>query len=663
MNTFHTFAKLVNARFNQLAAYPLYDTAVSNDHLWETYLSAFPEGTDPLYRVNSQHNCNCCKQFIRNLGGVVSIETDVMRTVWDIEGAPYPYDIVASEMAALVRKSTISDIYKTEDFVFGKEVTHSLLEDKSTIDFNHFFAVVPKSHRALNVAALKGTARESVGLMKRGFEEIEASALLTVRELIESNGIYRGSEHLRNVINFMDAKAAYERCAPDEKEVALWKSHAAPFARFKNTVIGTLLTDLSKGVSEAAAVASFESKVAPMNYKRPTALVTPGMINKALLTIGELGLESALERRFANLSDVTINNVAWADSSVKPLMKGGLSELLMSSIVSDAALPTNPIEIGIDDFMGSVLKYATSMSAVLSNANLGNFVSITAPERVDVKPLFKWDNNFAWSYDGNVTDSIKEKVKRAGGNVTSAKLRISLAWNNFDDLDLHVFTPSNKRIYFGNKCDILDVDMNAGRPSTREAVENASFVSTENGRYLVKVSQYMQRESTDVGFQLEVESNGVLFNYEHAGVAKDMIEALEIWVAGGVVSKIIVLNNSVKKADASTTKWGVATNKLLKVETVLLSPNYWDGASIGNKHFIFCIGGCKNDTPTRGIYNEFLSHTLSEHSKVFELLGDKTKCPVTEDQLSGVGFSSTQAASLNMLVTSNNVKKFYKINF
>jgi hypothetical protein len=101
---------------------------------------------------------------------------------------------------------------------------------------------------------------------------------------------------------------------------------------------------------------------------------------------------------------------------------------------ADKAIP-----ITIDEFIKTVVPTAESLEAFVENRHLGNFVSLTGsdgPER-----LFKWDNNFAWSYDGDVTDSVKQRVKAAGGNV-DAKLRVSLSWFNFDDLDIHAITPS-----------------------------------------------------------------------------------------------------------------------------------------------------------------------------------------------------------------------------
>ena len=73
----------------------------------------------------------------------------------------------------------------------------------------------------------------------------------------------------------------------------------------------------------------------------------------------------------------------------------------------------------------------------------------------------------------------------------------------------------------------------------------------------------------------------------------------------------------------------------------MLSPNHWDGQTIGNKHYFFMLEGCTNPDPVRGFYNEFLSEDLRPHRKVFEALSSSMKCIPTKDQLSGLGFSST----------------------
>lgn len=67
-----------------------------------------------------------------------------------------------------------------------------------------------------------------------------------------------------------------------------------------------------------------------------------------------------------------------------------------------------------------------------------------------------------------------ERLQRAGAK--SGDVQISLIWDNFNDLDLHVITPRGENIFFGkrrSRCrGELDVDMNAGQGTTREPVEN-----------------------------------------------------------------------------------------------------------------------------------------------------------------------------------------------
>jgi hypothetical protein len=653
---FQKFAQLVNERLNSFAGKELYVTAAPDD-VWATYIAAFPEGSNPIYKERTEHDCSCCKNFIRGIGNVVAIIDGKPQSIWNVK-AEAPYDTVAKALDNFVTGSQITDLWRTTEHKYGAEHTKQLLEGGTVKRWNHFYGDVPAKQRTATPDKARGDFRTTVHVFKRGLTELTDAALDTVIDLIDSKALYRGEEHLSAIKAFREAKQAYDSMSELESETFVWVNASSPAARFRNTVIGTLIQDLSEGVELEKAVKSFEAKVAPANYKRPTALITEGMIKTAMAKIAELGIEQALERRYAKISDVTINNVLWVHREAAKQMKGGLESLLMTSVKPKVVDEGKAEDISVEDFLANVLPVSTTVEVLLKNSQVGNLVSITAPVHADNnRNLFKWSNDFAWSYNGEVADSIKERVKAAGGNV-DAKLRFSLGWSNLDDLDLHVFPPYGGHIYFGNKQGILDVDMNAFGPTSREPVENAAFTNPFDGTYTVTVNQYNQRETKDVGFTLEfADANGVKQYHHPAALKSEHKTSVLVTVTKGVIVKV-ELPDGLSDKTASKPIWGVNTETFVPVETLMLSPNHWDDNKVGNKHWFFILKGCKSPDTTRGIYNEFLHSQLEEHRKVFEVLGSKVKCPAAEEQLSGVGFSSTRNDTVIVRVTGDMHKTF-----
>ena len=54
------------------------------------------------------------------------------------------------------------------------------------------------------------------------------------------------------------------------------------------------------------------------------------------------------------------------------------------------------------------------------------------------------------------------------------------------------------------------------------------------------------------------------------------------------------------------------------------------------------LKGCVNDEKPVAIKGEYLKHELMAHRKTFAYLENQMRVQDTEDQLSGLGFSSTQ---------------------
>lgn len=663
MSDFTVLQNAVAKQFKKMSGGRLFTAAVDKDQLWQTYLDSYPPELNRIYKTRREFDCTCCRQFIKTVGAVVSIVDGKVSTIWDVT-VPGGYQQVVDAMAAFVRQHAVDNVFLHYAPLVGTIKSNQLLEDKSVKTWDHFHVHLPATAVAKKdqIPTKLGEHRATFDVMKRGLVEIKFEAIDTVIDLIKQGSLYRGEEHLSTVTSFLNLKRRFLLVGCTDFFV--WEN-LAPGFRTRNTVIGTLLVDLSEGVDLETAVKSFESKVAPANYKRPTALVTKAMIAKAQVTVQELGLTTALERRYANIDDITVNNILFADRSAKRAMN--VFEELSAAATTDVKKLGKVEEVSVADFLDKILPGAQSLEVLFENRHAGNLVSLVAPVDPTAKRLFKWDNGFSWSYAGELADSIKERVKAAGGSVTG-EFRASLAWFNYDDLDLHLRMPNGCHLYFGNKQDLrgtggsLDVDMNAGSGDSRSAVENITFPSRAKmpeGVYTLYVNQYSRRESSDVGFEVEMEFDGVVYSFAYPSPVKGDVTVCKFNYTRAEGLKIL---ESLPVAQSSKTLWNLPTQVFHKVRVAMLSPNHWDGRGVGNKHYFFMLDGCFNDTTARGFFNEFLDDALTPHRKVLEMVGAKMKLDSADRQLSGLGFSSTQRNHLLVRVTGS-FTRVIKVNF
>ena len=633
---FKQFADIINKKFMEMSKSSLFTVNTPKELLWETYQSAYSAKDNPIFRERRVHECNTCLSFIRRLGTVVTISDDyTLDTIWNVKGLSAPYDTVAATMHALVSSSAVTSVFLTDERLAGREF--NIEENEAgNIKWDHFYADINATFISQTVAATRGDIDTTISVFKRALEEFSISSLETVIDLCDS--IYKGEEFKSTVQKFLLAKQAYSH------PLFIWKNYSKYPARIRNSAIGTLIIDIEAGLDLEEAVRKYEAVVAPTNYKRSSAVVTPGMKKLALETISTLGLEPSLARRHAHLDDVSINNVIFADRSAKKVMQGTLDALLSTNTVAKPS--ATALNISIDTFLSDVVPTATSIEVLVENRLTPNFVSLVAPVNADAPNMLKWDNNFTWSYNGEVTDSMKERVKAAGGSVDGV-LRCTLQWNedgkdSGNDLDLHckeangnlIYYPSNGRKH--SSSGMLDVDVR--RPGSKVAIENIIYTdlnAMSDGDYIFRVNNFSGKNNT--GFRAQIEFNGVIHEFNASAPLSSNTKIATITKLGTT----LLIKPSLKSSQSQKTEWDISTLQYQPVSTIMLSPNHWDEQHIGNKHFFFMLEGCKNPSAVRGFYNEFLSDDLTKHRKVFEMLSEAMKCEPSDEQLSGLGFSST----------------------
>jgi hypothetical protein len=655
---FSAFKQAVATQYERMQAHPMFRASIAGQDLWESYLAAFPEGTNPIYRKRTEYDCGCCRQFIKAIGNAVAVIDSQLVSVWDLTISEPAYQKVADALAALVKSKPITDAFLYYERTAGTDKNfEQIVEPVSEVKtWKHFFVNVKPAFvkKRADIPSALSVTRSSHDVLLRALKEIDLDSIDTVLDLIAQGSLYRGEEHRHAVDKLRALKMQFDALTDDMKDRYVWTLVAelpASIVHVRSSVIGTLLTDLAEGKPLENAVASFEAKVAPTNYKRPTALITKAMIERAKAQIQELGLTSALERRFAIIDDISINNVLFADRKPKPVTTSVLDELTASA----GAKPKNfdkIEEVPIDKFLADIVPRVDSIEVLLENKHAGNLVSLIAAADPTAQRLFKWPNPFSWSYQGELADSIKERVKKAGGNV-EGDVCCRLAWFNYDDLDFHMQEPGGYEIYFANRTSTspsggrLDVDMNAGGGTTREPVENIFYQTLrqmKHGVYTLYVHQYYKRESVDIGFEVEVDIQG---HVQRIAYANAVASGAKIGVARFMRDDNgIRIIESLPATESVRTLWGLPTQTFHRVRAALLSPNHWDGHALGNKHYFFMLEGCANDGTARGFFNEFLTPELDTHRKVLEVVGSKMKAAAPVGQLSGLGFSSTQRNTL-----------------
>lgn len=697
--TFVEFTKAFQKNFEEMSrdVGRLYEVEVDKDVLWNLYLDSFPEGTNNIFRKRREYDCSCCRHFIKTFGNVVMIKNGVMTTVWDFATGDEVFQKVVNKLSNFVGSFPVTDVYYTNVNRIGTPKNYEHCEDGSIITWDHLSIDLPDkfvTRGNISAGEFKGKHRDIRNVFKRSLDEISIDALDTVLELIAHNSLYRGEEWKAPLQAFRDYKIAYDKIPFDGyREWYAWEQSEAAgvtIGKIRNHSIGILLIDISEGMDLDQAVRRYEKIVAPSNYKRPKAIFTQKMLEEAQKKVLELGYMNSLPRRHATLNDISVNNILFCNRDVLNKVRGGDVFADMMASVNKKPMNFERVEeIGFENFVRDVLPTAREIEVYVENKHAKNMVSLIAPKNLEAPSMFKWNNNFGWAYAGNMTDSMKENVKAAGGKV-DGQLRFSIQWNdgddwNSNDFDAHCVHSSHERpkadpnvfkhdmrtsghIFFASKFDYftggeLDVDIRRTRQN-QVAVENIIWphgCKMKEGTYEFFVRNF-EHTGGRSGFKAEIEFDGQIYSFEYPHELREK-ETVRVATVHRDNSGHFTITNLLNGTQSSKEIWNLQTNNFVPVSVMMYSPNYWDEQEgIGHRHCFFMLKGCRNPEEPNGFYNEFLKNDLMEHKRVFEALGGRMKVSDTEDQLSGVGFSTTKRDEVIVRVTGA-TKRVMKVKF
>jgi hypothetical protein len=655
----------------------MYLVDIDGDTLWDWYIASFPAGTNPVFRERTEHDCSCCRSFIRQWGGLVVIDShNQLRSIWDFQSPEAGYQPVLDVLKTVVIQRPIRDALVVKEARLGTEHSRELLDSGEVLTWSHLHMNVPKSMRYTgnsSIAEVQGQLRTQMQTLHRALTELTPAAIAETLDLISQGSLYRGEQWAEQLRQFQALQRKFSVFSGQEALNFCWvasKTHAA-LTGLRNSSLGTLLVNLSDDMDLDTAVRKYEQVTAPANYQRPKALITQATLEKARATIAELGIESSLPHRFAHLEDITVNNVLFADRDASRRMQGGsILDQLTQEVTNRPRKFDKVEEVEWARFVQDILPTATGLEVLLEGRHAGNRVSLLAPVNPTAPRVFKWDNGFSWAYAGNVADSMKERVKAAGGNVEGV-LRFSIQWNedgqNPDDNDAHCHFP-NGHIYFGSVQHYaskgeLDVDIIRPRGVAVENITWPHLYCMPDGDYVFSVNCYADRGGRG-GFRAQLEANGTVhnFNYPQNLRSCEYVQVVTVTKQGNEFT-VKPAKGIQSASGAGREMWGLTCGTFQRVEAVMFSPNYWDDQhGIGHRHLMFMLEGCCSDERPNGFFNEYLRNELIPHRRVFEVIGSKMAVEPDDRQLSGLGFSVTKRDNVVVKVKGN-VERIIKVTF
>jgi len=658
----------------------LYEVNLDKDQLWALFLDSFPPGTNEIYRERREFDCSSCRQFIKNIGNVGFLKNNVFTTIWDFETNDTTFQPVLNALSAFVKSQMISDVYVSKLSKIGTDRNFEPLENGTITEWHHLFLELPSKfvdRSSKSEAEIKGELRSTRNVFKRSLDEITEESVLTVLELISQNSLHKGAEWKGALNEFLKFKNQYDQLQTEtEKQNYTWEQSVkvgGVIGRIRNHSIGTLLVNLSEGMDLETAVGKYEKIVAGENYKRSKPIHTQKMRDEARKTFEKEGYLDSLPRQHAVLDDITVNNILFSNKdAAKRIAGANIFDQMSSSAPVDRKKFSRVEEITIENFIKNVLPFVQEAEVLVENQHIDKFVSLIGPQNKNSKSMFKWNNGFSWAYAGNMTDSaMKANVKAAGGNVEGV-LRFSIQWNDnkYDgnDLDAHCKEPGGDEIYYGNKTSRytggqLDVDI-INPVEGKPAVENITWATTsrmKKGVYEFSVHNYTHRGGRN-GFTAEIEFDGQIHSFEYKNELrnKEKVVVAEVTFDGENFSIKEKLPSNVSSREV----WNLQTNQFVPVTVIMHSPNYWDEQEgIGHKHYFFMLKDCINPESPNGFYNEFLKEELyRKHKRVCETLGSMMAVKTVDDQLSGIGFSSTKRGEVIVKVKGQ-TERVLKVKF
>lgn len=361
----------------------LFRTDADPEKLWDAFLSRLPA------EHRQHYNCRACQFFWERYGGLVYIREDGMAypVLGEVTGRHSFFNDSVFAMCQIVGDAKITGPFISSDTTFGTPV--------SPKGWTHFSAHNARIYQNLLLTASQREAQlvEEYRLFRRSLVDYRLDLVRKAVFILKSEqfpGYEKGvgiAEWLLALLEKIDKNIKNYRMA----DGLIWMAvvTAPPgFTHLKNGMVGTLLDDLAADRDFEDCRRRWANKMNPLQYQRPQAAPSEGQIDNAEKVIEKLGIEPALHRKFAKVSDLV--HVVWKPvPAVEVKKEGGVFGHLRSSSKQNAGIELPNQNISWARFERDFMPLAISMEIHCPNS--GDYIGITTALNADAPPILQWD--------------------------------------------------------------------------------------------------------------------------------------------------------------------------------------------------------------------------------------------------------------------------------
>lgn len=358
--------------------------------LFDAFLAAFPEET------RQEHNCNCCRDFLRVYGDLITVEEDGTQksVLWDEELYEGQYQAPIRAMRQLVEAAKIDKVFYTH----RDQVDLGIAQKGGYI---HFCLLATHFHTGPSMAKAVGAqmldTKQDYIFLKTSVQEFSQTSIeLAIKLFTDDVQLKHYPRHLANLQWLSELRAKVKHSPVSEQ--LIWREVATQppgRVRLKNTVMGEFLKALDEGTAVNIAKRAFLAMVDPKDYLRPKAAPAAGNIEQAERIVKSLGIERSLERRWARLEDIPAAVYKWAPTVPEtPIVESSVFGHLAAKFTDKVAEPgvIDGGKLTWERFEADVMPAAKSIELFVDAQRRDNFATLVTAVHADAPPIHYWDS-------------------------------------------------------------------------------------------------------------------------------------------------------------------------------------------------------------------------------------------------------------------------------